>query len=66
MAKDEISGCDVKTLTLAREDAVVVGKVERQECQEVARVGDGLDTQGRRIEAKSGNQRALVELQKKA
>jgi hypothetical protein len=47
-------------MKLARENAAVVGDVEQEECQKVARVPHSLDAQGGRIEAKPGDQRAFV------
>lgn len=44
VGKDKIASCNVEALVLAGKDAAIVGDVEQQERQEVARVGDSLDT----------------------
>ena len=49
---------------LAGENAAVVGDVEQEECQKVARVAESLDAQSGRTEAKPGDHCAFVELEK--
>lgn len=51
---------------LAGENAAVIGDVEQEECQKVARVADSLDAQSGRIEAKPGDQCTFVELEKES